>query len=431
MCFEVIMAYIICCLGENIDERVKDLEQRLEESENRRKRDADDSKAQVTVLMDKVKRLKALLAKSRDLALEKDAQKQKLVTSDFADTGLLKRFSVQCRVIVHNTQTEQDDIWCILCPVFPFEPTGPSPNATESYHWAKECEVRKWLLNGKSELIGEWPAILQHHYEQREKTLIAGHEESKQVLHSEIADINKKFQIYKTKAQAALKRLGKDEHSERQRVYAEEEAQISELHDRIKHLERIRADCGLREADLEGIIASLRDDIVSLKSTVSELEFRGAIDKASIDDLRAELQRSVIAKNNSEDMRKKMEVELEAVRSRSKSKPVDPATVETSQALISASQIVPMKPEPPQTDERTKDRWVKEKRGGDSVFSGNALVTEGDGAGLLAVSQVIHIICLIGTSNPYIFNWYYVNREFLMYRIQVIFKTLSQIFEKS
>ena len=364
-----------------IDIYIETLRKSLEESEERRKQEASDNKAQVTVLMDKVKRLKALLAKSRDLAVEKDAQIQRLGEGG---RGPLKEFSVVCRVRVDvNAASAASEVWCLLTySSISSKTTKQSP--ASQVRWVKDSEMQQWLSEGVASVNGLFPEVVQDTFEKREQELLRQCEEEKESLLNEIEDVNQKFQSYKTKANAALKRLGKEDHAERQRHQVEEESKTNALHERIQELERLQSEYFLREKELNAEITSLQEELSTIKATVISLEDTARIHVGNMEDIQAELYRCRESRKNAEELRDKMKEELDALR---RSKPRAEKSEESLAAIVSPS--VPMESRLQSSESEVRSRPKREDSKIDTAFPA-PLIGDMDipSSGLMVLSQV-------------------------------------------
>lgn len=108
----------------------------------------------VQVFSEKCKRLKALLAKSKQMAGEKEAEMNKLMSTG----GRPKRFSIQCRVMVsvdgrssEGGREHGNEMWClVLEDVAPggvpvYRGVGNRPGL----QWDLESLVRTWETEGE------------------------------------------------------------------------------------------------------------------------------------------------------------------------------------------------------------------------------------------------------------------------------------------
>ena len=289
----------------------------LQESESKRQQEADNAKAQIGVLMDKVKRLKMLLAKSRDLAHEKELEMQKFGAKE---NGPWQSFSVLCRVLAGAASTSiqhegtREVVWCLLSSACPSSPS--CSNGTVKYRWEEENIVQQWLANGHSSLSGGWPETVQEAYAKREEAIQRECEEAKESLQLEIKDVNQKFQSYKVKAQAALKRLGKEDHMERHRQHVIEEGQLTDLRQRIQSMEKDRVEVATTKQSLQATVLSLQGEIAEMKAIINNLEDEGRSKMATIEDLEAELRRSQESQRNADNNRVRLEAELDSLRSK-------------------------------------------------------------------------------------------------------------------
>lgn len=180
-------------------------------------REKSESEAKVEVMADKVKRMKILLTKSKNLAQEREAEVVKL-----EQTGLrAMRFSIQSRISVAAIPDDPTAThWCLLYEDDLKSKAAEDGSGSETVHnlrWVEEHIVRRWLEDGSS-LIGSWPEYLQDTWTRELSTMRKGLEEERDGFKTELADVTKNFSTYKARAQLALKRVGYEDRNERHKV---------------------------------------------------------------------------------------------------------------------------------------------------------------------------------------------------------------------
>jgi len=292
-------------------------QQQIEAMEDRLQREKEDSKAQIGVLTEKVKRLKVLLAKSRDMAQEKE---QEMLSIGSAAAAPWKTFRIICRVEASSTGGNDSDgdmkcmLWCLLYRNCTAGKSGSKSGGMPSYRWVEETVVRQWEEEKSCQAVTHWPDTIQEEHRKREERQRTEADAQCIALKKEIDDISQKFQSYKAKAQTALKRLGRDEHSERQRLRNEEETQLKELHDRISYLENCIHEGEQREMTLESSKSIVDQANRELKQQVETLQANLQSQQSRLEDYESELLRSNEVKKNAEMSRQKLEEEITQLR---------------------------------------------------------------------------------------------------------------------
>lgn len=113
--------------------------------------------------------------------------------------------------------------WCLI-----FEDSVGSGRV----RWIEESQVRDWIRDGSS-LLGNWPQPLNEFWDSSMSSLRSELEQQNEEVSARLDEVNSAFQAYKLRAQSALKRLGNEDRSERQRVH-EQEVLFKQLY--IRHL---------------------------------------------------------------------------------------------------------------------------------------------------------------------------------------------------
>ena len=182
------------------EERLAEMEtenQRLEKAlEDQRV----DYGARIEAYNEKLKRLKALLAKSQKVGQERDAALAKVSSLKSRPSTI----SITARVDVGDEQ------WCLIN-----EEKGALALSLEKNKEDRDENGPRWVL---SHALSQWVEegtnvssdcgeALNVRWERAQSAVNAQHEEEKRLLSAELVDINEKFSAYKDRAQAALKRL--------------------------------------------------------------------------------------------------------------------------------------------------------------------------------------------------------------------------------
>jgi epidermal growth factor receptor substrate 15 len=284
-----------------------------------------DTLAEQQVLNAKIKRLKALLAKSGASGKEKDAEIAQLRkresesieeqwsafrvlmrVEDCKNSSGLPRFSAG--------DEQACDVWCLLVR----EVENPVDIETSvvrkrcSSKWVLESQMSTYMQDNKQNLVGEIPAqtIQQEHVEIIRK-IEEGHLENINDLKAEISTVTQNFQAYKAKAHTALKRLGKDEHDERLKQRQAEDAEISQLRDEITSLQNEYEVLSLTAKESSERNSILQASVDELTKALSEAEDRVEVSVRKTEDVENNLSRAHESRTALENVVSGLKVEVE------------------------------------------------------------------------------------------------------------------------
>jgi hypothetical protein len=129
---------------------------------------------------------------------------------------------------------KEKEKWCLV-----YEDGGPGVkrNTDGGMKWVRATAVNQWVAEG-STMIGSWPENLEDSWQQELSLVKQRSDSDRQGLQSQLDETNKSFQAYKVRAADALKRLGSEERSERQRAQQVENSQLDSLNETIAKLEK-------------------------------------------------------------------------------------------------------------------------------------------------------------------------------------------------
>jgi len=260
----------LAAANERITSLVSQLESAKESMERQLNAERTESEASIKALTEKVQRLKVLLTKTKNAAEEREAEFLKLSKL----TTRYKRFGIQASLTIHVYEgAKEKEKWCLV-----YEDGGPGAkrNTDGGMKWVKATAVNQWVAEG-STMIGSWPENLEDSWQQELNLVKQRSDSDRQALQSQLDETNKSFQAYKVRAADALKRLGSEERSERQKAQQVENSQLDSLNETIAKLEK---QCG----ELEKL---LQIEVEKTKEKDSELE-KMTLDASSSADILAE-----------------------------------------------------------------------------------------------------------------------------------------------
>lgn len=169
-------------------------------------------------LNDRVKKLKALLAKVNQVSQEKDVKLNSLEVRRPKRLLVLTRLSLPSSVSADAAAN-----WTLILP------DNPPGESKASARWVDDGLLSEWMTQGTT-LIGESPIPLnQQHAEQLQSTTIALTRQMEEYK-AQYEELNQQFTLYKTRAQMALKRIGNEEN-DRQR---QENKELEDLRHRLE-----------------------------------------------------------------------------------------------------------------------------------------------------------------------------------------------------
>ena len=222
---------------DNMMMRLSELEAYKESIESQLKSEKVESEASIKALTDKVQRLKVLLTKTKNAAEEREAELLKLSKV----TARYKRFGIHASLSLPSlyegggggTVVKEKEKWCLV-----YEDGGPGGKQRKDggLKWVKATLASQWITEG-STLIGAWPKSLEETWQHEVDDVRKGLEAERDALQSQLDETSKGFQAYKIRAADALKRLGSEERSERQKAQQSEAIQLDGLHETITKLE--------------------------------------------------------------------------------------------------------------------------------------------------------------------------------------------------
>ena len=231
----------LAAANERITSLVSQLESAKESMEKQLNAERAESEASIKALTEKVQRLKVLLTKTKNAAEEREAEFLKLSKL----TTRYKRFGVQASLTISVYEgAKEKEKWC-----FVYEDGGPGVkrNTDGGMKWVKATAVNQWIAEG-STMIGSWPENLEDSWQQELSLVKQRSDGDRQALQAQLDETNRSFQAYKVRAADALKRLGSEERSERQRAQQVENSQLDSLNETIAKLEK---QCGELEQLLQ------------------------------------------------------------------------------------------------------------------------------------------------------------------------------------
>ena len=213
------------------------LRQELDKVKAQAESDKKELEGKLDALNDKSKKMKALLGKTRTLLQEKE--KKEAEASAPADFRL-KAFSIQAILSVNNDKDNKSKRWYLV--------KNESINEHEDHEgifihggqiWIPEEFFQDWEAKG-SAISGKRPVPLDEQWNTRksenEKRMKAL-EVEKRDLQAQLEEANQAFNTYKTRAQAALKKISGDDKSERKRLSLVEETELERATERVLQLE--------------------------------------------------------------------------------------------------------------------------------------------------------------------------------------------------
>jgi hypothetical protein len=211
---------------------------------------------------DRVKKLKALLAKVNSVMQEKESKL--LLFENYLKRP--KRFLVLNKVTVStsvtldassssNNSNSSPETWCLILPDVPptatssttSSATNGSANDEPSNHilfskkhrWIEESVVEEWLAQGSS-LIGNMPINLIENWQNKYLSLQESSKHQYQSLQDQYNELQQQFSVYKQRAQSALKRLGNLDENDKNHLKQELEMKINELNELQQSFENIQ-----------------------------------------------------------------------------------------------------------------------------------------------------------------------------------------------
>lgn len=179
--------------------------------------------------------MKALLGKTRTVLQEKEKREAELTEMRLA------KFSVHTVLqVAASARGQSARVWCLVRDEGESVSGAiPAGSAVEGYQWQPEEVLRDWEARG-SVVVGKRPASLDSVWEERraesERRLKAV-EAEKRELQAQLDESVAAFNTYKTRAQAALKKVSGDDKSERKRVANIEETELERLQTEVQALQ--------------------------------------------------------------------------------------------------------------------------------------------------------------------------------------------------
>ena len=288
----------LAVVNERVSSLLVELEATKEAMENQLASERAESEASIKALTEKVQRLKVLLTKTKNAAEEREAELVKLSKL----TTRFKRFGIQISLTVPVYEgAKEKEKWCLV-----FEDGGPGSGAKRNgseggLKWVKASAVNQWIVEG-STLIGSWPDNVEDSWQHELDLVKQRSDADRAALQSQLDETNKSFQAYKIRAADALKRLGSEERSERQRAQQVENSQLDSLNETIARLEKQCQELERRllsEVDMnktkDNEIETLIVAVSSLKDLLSTEKELNETMKSQYDGITASLERDISA----------------------------------------------------------------------------------------------------------------------------------------
>jgi chromosome segregation ATPase len=233
-----------------------------------------DATAKVEALTEKVRRMKLLLTKSKEVTQQREEELQKLLQTD----NRADNFSIQAKIYLPLKEGSADLIgWCLIHEDSPKAPPAGSAAAaaaaknasnkalSSGLRWVDEVSVNQWVAAG-STVLGQWPDSLQDQWQLEVDALRRSLELERDALKKEAEEVAQSFATYKARAQVALKRMGVEDRTERQRT-ATESQQNEQLQNTLSEM----------EAQLNDVCGLLDLEQAAKKAAVQELETKIAL----------------------------------------------------------------------------------------------------------------------------------------------------------
>ena len=229
--------------------------------------DKKEADARYEALNEKSKKMKVLLGKTRAVLQEKEKREQDALAA--VEGNKDRRMA---RLTVHtvlNVPADRDNAtartWCLVREDVPHEDEKfePYPNTVDRFFWIPEQRLAEWEAAG-SLVFNTRPDALDIVWSKRKSEAdkkIRALEGEKKDLQSQFEECVAAFNTYKTRAQAALKKVSGDDKSERKRVAVIEETELERATEQVV---RLTQEC----TDLRKALRSLEVDKSALKETV-------------------------------------------------------------------------------------------------------------------------------------------------------------------
>jgi len=227
-------------------------------------KEAAEAQGKIEGLNDKLKKLKALLGKVNTMAQEKETKVSQLMLLN----ERAKRFHIVARLSLLTPKTsmagggDANEIfpWCLI-----FEDSVGSGRV----RWVEEPQVREWIREG-STLLGSWPQPLNEFWEASLSSVRSELEQQNEEVSGRLEEVSSAFQAYKLRAQTALKRLGNEDRSERQRAHENELShEVDRLQSVIKSLEEEQSNL---KSQLSAATSALAESSVECQSLQDRLD---------------------------------------------------------------------------------------------------------------------------------------------------------------
>jgi predicted nucleic acid-binding Zn-ribbon protein len=219
---------------QDLKEQVADLSRKLKIKEKKHEEDSE-------AYSEKIRRLKVLLSKTKQLVQEKEeelADAKKLTSTSL---GRPSNANVKCRILLAGETQKDKEGWCFIS-----DENGKN-------RWILESILQQYSLEGTL-VVNCNDEYMNVSLERRIAELKFAYENEIETLRTEIDENEKKFIAYKERAQVALKRMNKDEHDVKRKAQVDEEFNVKQYLKQISDLES-------RLDDISFELSSCRQDL--------------------------------------------------------------------------------------------------------------------------------------------------------------------------
>lgn len=230
-------------LETRVDERVRAANLELEEKHSR----------QVENLVEKIKRLKILLAKTKNSLNDKEDELLQLSRRQRpSKIEILYRI----RFPWHSLDSEKGSIWCF---------TKSLDESVNTNQWLSEETLNGFVTEG-TVIEGRQQTLLNQQVEDSKNNIKASCLENIAATTAELNELQTSFQAYKQRAQLALKRIGNDERNDRSL-----QDRIDQLQDQLTEATLETSRWKSKTEELELLISSMRNVDEHLEKQLQDL----------------------------------------------------------------------------------------------------------------------------------------------------------------
>lgn len=236
---------------------------------------------EVEALAEKLKRMKSLLARTKNALQEREGEVANLRNEVEKISSSMNHRPSQIEVLVYITSIETQSHDMDGMKSEPIKPSDEqewvlitdkqktlSPGSIDTtMRWIRHSELKQWIGDGIT-VSGKMPSPMDQIYQEMMTRLQIQYDTQILELKNQLEELNKTFSAYKTRAQTALKRIGTDDfkrQSEEQAFNAQIDALKSEINELKELLE-------YQEQKLEKQLQSINDLTDELYQSKSDYE---------------------------------------------------------------------------------------------------------------------------------------------------------------